>query len=77
CLQVAATQRCPPQCPGRCPATPPTCAPGVRAVLDGCSCCLVCARQRGESCSDLEPCDESSGLYCDRSADPSNQTGIC
>ncbi|XP_055143092.1 CCN family member 3 [Symphalangus syndactylus] len=75
--QVAATQRCPPQCPGQCPVTPPTCAPGVRAVLDGCSCCLVCARQRGESCSDLEPCDESSGLYCDRSADPSNQTGIC
>nr|XP_020022808.1 protein NOV homolog [Castor canadensis] len=75
--QVSASQRCPSPCPRPCPATPPTCAPGVRAVLDGCSCCLVCARQRGESCSELKPCDQSSGLYCDRSADPSNQTGIC
>ncbi|XP_077023656.1 CCN family member 3 [Tamandua tetradactyla] len=75
--QVAATQRCPSPCPGRCPEAPPSCAPGVPAVLDGCSCCLVCARQRGESCSELEPCEESSGLYCDRSADPRAQTGIC
>ncbi|EGW09846.1 Protein NOV-like, partial [Cricetulus griseus] len=74
---VSATQRCPSSCPLQCPTTPPTCAPGVRSVLDGCSCCLVCARQRGESCSELKPCDQSSGLYCDRSADPSNQTGIC
>lgn len=78
CLhQVAATQRCPAQCPVRCPKTPPTCAPGVRAVLDDCSCCLVCARQRGESCSLLEPCEESRGLFCDRRADPSAGTGIC
>ncbi|XP_045309794.1 CCN family member 3 [Leopardus geoffroyi] len=75
--QVAATQRCPAQCPVRCPKTPPTCAPGVRAVLDDCSCCLVCARQRGESCSLLEPCEESRGLFCDRRADPSTGTGIC
>lgn len=75
--QVAATPRCPTQCPARCPKTPPTCAPGVRAVLDDCSCCLVCARQRGESCSLLEPCEESRGLFCDRRADPSAGTGIC
>ncbi|XP_059103717.1 CCN family member 3 [Peromyscus eremicus] len=75
--QASASQRCPSSCPLQCPTTPPTCAPGVRSVLDGCSCCLVCARQRGESCSELKPCDQSSGLYCDRSADPSNQTGIC
>lgn len=75
--QVATTQCCPSTCPSQCPSTPPTCAPGVRAVLDGCSCCLVCASQRGESCSEMQPCDQSSGLYCDRSADPSNQTGIC
>lgn len=25
----------------------------------------------------MTPCDQSSGLYCDRSADPNNQTGIC
>ncbi|KAL6073432.1 hypothetical protein STEG23_033173 [Scotinomys teguina] len=75
--QASASQRCPSSCPLQCPTTPPTCAPGVRSVLDGCSCCLVCARQRGESCSELKPCDQSSGLYCDRSTDPSNQTGIC
>uniref|UniRef100_A0A8D0GST1 CCN family member 3 n=1 Tax=Sphenodon punctatus TaxID=8508 RepID=A0A8D0GST1_SPHPU len=67
--------QCPLQC--RCPAEPPTCPPGVPAVLDGCSCCLVCARQRGETCSDLQPCDESSGLYCDRSAETTARLGIC
>ncbi|XP_074841731.1 CCN family member 3 [Carettochelys insculpta] len=60
---------CPPQCGGSpCPAEPPRCAPGVAALLDGCGCCLVCARQRGESCSERQPCDQASGLYCDRSA---------
>ncbi|NXH38384.1 NOV protein, partial [Dicaeum eximium] len=38
---------CPRPCGGRCPAEPPRCAPGVPAVLDGCSCCLVPARPRG------------------------------
>ncbi|XP_055402326.1 CCN family member 3 [Bubalus kerabau] len=75
--QVAAAERCPSSCPATCPPKPPTCAPGVRAVLDDCSCCLVCARQRGESCSVLLPCEESRGLFCDRRADPSAQTGIC
>lgn len=46
-------------------------------MLDGCSCCPVCARQRGESCSPLLPCDESGGLYCDRGPDDSGDTGIC
>ncbi|XP_065525509.1 LOW QUALITY PROTEIN: CCN family member 3 [Lathamus discolor] len=65
-------------CAGRCPAEPPRCAPGVPAVLDGCSCCLVCARQRGESCSALLPCDESSGLYCDRGPEEGGgAAGIC
>lgn len=69
---------CPRPCGGRCPAQPPRCAPGVPAVLDGCSCCLVCARQRGESCSPLLPCDESSGLYCDRGPeDGGGAAGIC
>ncbi|XP_004265411.1 CCN family member 3 [Orcinus orca] len=75
--QVLATPRCPSSCPAPCPKKPPTCAPGVRAVLDDCSCCLVCARQRGESCSVMLPCEESRGLFCDRRADPSAQTGIC
>ncbi|XP_015268505.1 PREDICTED: protein NOV homolog [Gekko japonicus] len=58
--------RCPPAC--ECPADPPPCAPGVATVLDGCACCLVCARQRGETCSERLPCQESRGLYCERSA---------
>ncbi|NP_001310148.1 CCN family member 3 precursor [Coturnix japonica] len=68
---------CPRPCGGRCPAEPPRCAPGVPAVLDGCGCCLVCARQRGESCSPLLPCDESGGLYCDRGPEDGGGTGIC
>ncbi|XP_052016693.1 CCN family member 3 [Apodemus sylvaticus] len=75
--QVSATLRCPSRCPPQCTGISPTCAPGVRSVLDGCSCCPVCARQRGESCSEMRPCDQRSGLYCDRSADPFNETGIC
>ncbi|XP_044540121.1 CCN family member 3 [Gracilinanus agilis] len=75
--KVVPDQSCPTPCPGGCPAQPPACAPGVPAVLDRCSCCLVCARQRGESCSELLPCQESSGLYCDRSADPRAEVGIC
>lgn len=46
-------------------------------MLDGCGCCLVCARQRGESCSPLLPCDESGGLYCDRGPEDGGGTGIC
>lgn len=78
-LQVSCReQACARPCGERCPAEPPRCAPGVPAVLDGCSCCLVCARQRGESCSPLLPCDESSGLYCDRGPeDGGGATGIC
>ncbi|XP_051826980.1 CCN family member 3 [Antechinus flavipes] len=75
--KIVPAQSCPSSCPGGCPAQPPVCAPGVPAVLDRCSCCLVCARQRGESCSELLPCQESSGLYCDRSADPRAEVGIC
>uniref|UniRef100_A0A8C9FZA4 CCN family member 3 n=1 Tax=Pavo cristatus TaxID=9049 RepID=A0A8C9FZA4_PAVCR len=65
---------CPRPCGGRCPAEPPRCPPGVPAVLDGCGCCLVCARQRGESCSPLLPCDESGGLYCDRGSEDGGGT---
>uniref|UniRef100_A0A8C4JPF7 CCN family member 3 n=1 Tax=Dromaius novaehollandiae TaxID=8790 RepID=A0A8C4JPF7_DRONO len=34
-------------------------------------------RPRGESCSALLPCDESSGLYCDRGPEDGGATGIC
>lgn len=75
-LQVRGQER---QCglPCECPAEPPTCAPGVPAVLDGCSCCLTCARQRGETCSEHMPCDETSALYCDRSAGTQARLGVC
>ncbi|XP_060099260.1 CCN family member 3 isoform X2 [Heteronotia binoei] len=68
-----------PDCPlaCECPAQPPPCAPGVPTVLDGCACCLVCARQRGETCSELLPCQESRGLYCDRSAGSAKDLGVC
>ncbi|XP_007886308.2 cysteine-rich motor neuron 1 protein [Callorhinchus milii] len=47
------------QCPepGRCPGA---------KVLDACDCCLVCARQRGDTCGDLQgesgKCE--TGLWC-------------
>ncbi|XP_070605353.1 CCN family member 3 [Erythrolamprus reginae] len=63
--------------PCECPAEPPTCAPGVPTVLDGCSCCLTCARQRGENCSEATPCDESAGLYCDRGKGKEAGLGVC
>ncbi|KAG8133907.1 hypothetical protein E2320_011682, partial [Naja naja] len=63
--------------PCECPAEPPACAPGVPPVLDGCSCCLICARQRGENCSEATPCDESAGLYCDRGAGREAGLGVC
>ncbi|CAM5088620.1 unnamed protein product, partial [Eretmochelys imbricata] len=76
CKVSAQPPPCPAQCGGRqCRAAPPRCAPGVPAVLDGCACCLVCARQRGESCSERQPCDQGSGLYCARSAGAAR--GIC
>uniref|UniRef100_A0A8D0E8I4 CCN family member 3 n=1 Tax=Salvator merianae TaxID=96440 RepID=A0A8D0E8I4_SALMN len=65
------------QLPCDCPADPPRCAPGVPTVLDGCSCCLTCARQRGESCSQQMPCDQGSGLYCDRGAGTKPGLGVC
>lgn len=53
------------------------CPPGVPLVLDDCICCLVCARQKGQACSDMNPCDTRKGLQCDYSADIHKRTGIC
>ncbi|KAK9403061.1 protein NOV like [Crotalus adamanteus] len=63
--------------PCECPTEPPACTPGVPPVLDGCSCCLTCARQRGENCSEATPCDESAGLFCDREAGREAGLGVC
>ncbi|KPP62245.1 protein NOV-like, partial [Scleropages formosus] len=74
CPRVNA-QLCPSRC--RCALPPPVCAPGVPLVLDDCACCLVCARQRGDTCSPSSPCDARKGLHCDRAADVHNGTGVC
>ncbi|XP_042300051.1 CCN family member 3-like [Sceloporus undulatus] len=68
-----------PECPlpCDCPPEPPTCTPGVPTILDGCFCCLTCARQRGESCSARMPCDQRIGLYCDQGAGAQAGLGIC
>ncbi|XP_039869137.1 CCN family member 3-like [Simochromis diagramma] len=68
-------QVCPRRC--QCPKEPPMCPPGVLLVLDDCICCLVCARQKGQACSDMNPCDTRKGLQCDYSADIHKRTGIC
>ncbi|XP_034058056.1 CCN family member 2b [Gymnodraco acuticeps] len=63
--------------PCSCSAAPPPCTLGSSLVLDGCGCCKVCARQLGEPCSLLEPCDHHKQLYCDYSLLSDSDTGIC
>ncbi|XP_041758454.1 CCN family member 3 [Coregonus clupeaformis] len=74
CSQILA-QVCPTRC--LCPQEPPMCAPGVQLILDDCACCLVCARQKGEVCSEINPCDTHKGLNCDYTADVHQRTGVC
>ncbi|XP_065124212.1 CCN family member 2b isoform X1 [Paramisgurnus dabryanus] len=74
-IHVAVGQDCSQPC--NCPAKTPLCPVGTSLVLDGCSCCKVCARQAGEPCSFLEPCDHHKDLYCDYSLLSDTETGIC
>lgn len=53
------------------------CLSGVPLVLDDCACCLVCAGQKGQACSEMKPCDTIKGLQCDYSVDVHKSTGIC
>ncbi|KAM7382645.1 hypothetical protein PAMP_002367 [Pampus punctatissimus] len=69
------SQVCPQRC--QCPKEPPMCLPGVPLILDDCVCCLVCARQKGQICSEMNPCDTRKGLQCDYTADIHKRTGIC
>ncbi|XP_036394980.1 CCN family member 2b isoform X2 [Megalops cyprinoides] len=73
CMVVA--QDCSQPCD--CPSDPPPCPIGTSLVLDGCGCCKVCARQVGEPCSLLEPCDHHKELYCDYTALSDMETGVC
>ncbi|XP_042353675.1 CCN family member 1-like [Plectropomus leopardus] len=66
---------CPKDC--RCPPEPPRCAAGVDAVLDGCGCCKVCARQLFEDCSKNQPCDHTKGLECNFGGGYGSAKGIC
>lgn len=75
CSMQAMCQECSQPCD--CPAESPLCPVGTSLVLDGCSCCKVCARQAGEPCSFLEPCDHHKDLYCDYGVLSDTETGIC
>ncbi|XP_028819471.1 CCN family member 2b [Denticeps clupeoides] len=72
---LAAARDCSQSCD--CPAESPPCPVGTSLVLDGCGCCKVCARQAGEPCSLLEPCDHHKALFCDRSILSDTEHGIC
>ncbi|XP_028309938.1 CCN family member 5 [Gouania willdenowi] len=63
--------------PCRCLQPSPRCPPGVPLVLDVCQCCKVCARQRGDACTDMLPCDSLKGLQCDYSASFPGEPGEC
>nr|XP_020443352.1 WNT1-inducible-signaling pathway protein 2 [Monopterus albus] len=78
-LLCAATQMWCQLCdrPCLCPGPSPQCPTGVPLVLDGCRCCQVCARQRGESCTEMFPCDNQKGLQCDYSASFPGDSGEC
>lgn len=63
--------------PCLCPVSVPQCPAGVPLVLDGCLCCQVCARQRGEPCTEMLPCDRQKGLHCDFSTSFPGDPGEC
>ncbi|XP_050388827.1 CCN family member 2 isoform X2 [Patella vulgata] len=60
--------------PCQCAVQELRCNEGVSHIKDGCNCCFMCARQRGDLCSTKDKCDTSAGLFCDMT---NNKTGIC
>ncbi|KAJ8369693.1 hypothetical protein SKAU_G00097210 [Synaphobranchus kaupii] len=73
------TQVCCQLCAGpcNCPGLVPHCREGVPLVSDGCQCCQMCARQKGEACNDKYICDIQQGLQCDYSASYPGGPGEC
>ncbi|XP_028854805.1 WNT1-inducible-signaling pathway protein 2-like [Denticeps clupeoides] len=63
--------------PCQCPGPTPHCPHAVPLVRDGCQCCMVCARQAGEPCTDVHVCDSRRGLRCDFSASFPGGPGEC
>ena len=59
-------------CPKRCDNdvySTKKCPYGDSLVWDQCGCeCRTCARQVGESCSGMHPCDDVKDLYCDETS---------
>ncbi|KAL2104365.1 hypothetical protein ACEWY4_001233 [Coilia grayii] len=78
-LLCMATQVLSQQCGGPCQCLPlvPGCPVGVPLVWDRCQCCQVCGRQRGEACSDANPCDALRKLSCDYSVSFPGEPGKC
>ncbi|XP_062872267.1 WNT1-inducible-signaling pathway protein 2 [Trichomycterus rosablanca] len=74
CCQVCC-QQCSQPC--QCPSTASTCPKRIPLVLDGCGCCQICARQKGESCTEILVCDKQRGLECDYSASFPGGPGEC
>ncbi|XP_067254659.1 CCN family member 3-like [Chanodichthys erythropterus] len=81
CAQVVVCALVWAQCPSRCscPAEHLPCAPGVSIILHDCACCVVCARQHGELCSQTSPCETRKGLRCvyGGGAGAHKRTGVC
>uniref|UniRef100_A0A250XYW9 CCN family member 2 n=1 Tax=Castor canadensis TaxID=51338 RepID=A0A250XYW9_CASCN len=75
CTRPSSGQDCSGQC--QCSDPAPSCPAGVSLVLDGCGCCLVCAKQLGELCSERDPCDPHKGLFCDFGSPANRKTGVC
>uniref|UniRef100_A0A4W4HKE0 Cellular communication network factor 5 n=1 Tax=Electrophorus electricus TaxID=8005 RepID=A0A4W4HKE0_ELEEL len=63
--------------PCLCPSLAASCPDGIPLVLDGCGCCQVCARQKGEACTHVHLCDQQRGLQCDYSTSFPGDPGEC
>ncbi|XP_071444275.1 uncharacterized protein [Hetaerina americana] len=67
-------------CTYPCECPPPgalECPQNVSVVRDGCGCCEVCARQRGEPCDGNALCDPRKGLVCEFPPDKPSGPGVC